>query len=171
MTPICRVSAESAPRRMVINRFITFSADPLIKDTLLFELDKFYRSQIAKIKTKINNIFTNESTPFTLNKYNNDDIRRSRKATAEKQILQLVKIMHTQLTSTGEQVKQLYSNICNHSATLHRHLINSVHLYFEILFIVDDNTISRLIEAQAKQARLKELDNKVDVLSRSLLEL
>ena len=55
--------------------------------------------------------------------------------------------------------------------TIERHLIKSVHLYSDMLITVDDSTISRLIESAAKQARRKELDHKVDVLRRSLLEL
>lgn len=56
--------------------------------------------------------------------------------------------------------------------TIGRHLIKSVHIYFDMLIAVDDNTItSRLIESPAKQARRKELDHKVDVLRKSLLEL
>lgn len=62
--------------------------------------------------------------------------------------------------------------------TIERHLVKSVHLYFDMLIAVDDNTISRLIESPAKQARRKELNHKVDVLNhkvdvlrKSLLEL
>ncbi|KAF8932528.1 hypothetical protein BGZ47_011344 [Haplosporangium gracile] len=195
-----------------IKRFITFSADPLIRDTLLFEFDKFYRSQITKIETEIDNIFTDERTPFTMNKYYYDNILKSRKAGAEEHIQRLVNNMHIQHNPTGEQVKatlrqhlQSFSNISRISdvnyneqlavedlqeqmrsyckvarkrivdvlllQTIERYLIKSVPLYFDMLITVDDNTISRLIESSAKQARRKELDHKVDILRRSLLEL
>lgn len=195
-----------------VNRFITFSADPLIKDALLFEFDKFYTSQIAKIETEIDNIFTDERIPFTLNKYYYDNILNSRKASAEEHIQRLVNNMQTQLNSTGEQVKATlrqhlhsFGNTARLSdvnyneqlaiddlqeqvksyckvarkrivdvillQTIERPLIKSVHLYFDMLITVDDNTISRLIESPAKQARRKELDSKVNVLRRSLLEL
>ncbi|KAG9063315.1 hypothetical protein KI688_004197 [Linnemannia hyalina] len=195
-----------------VSRFITFSADPQIKDTLLFEFDKFYSSQIVKIEKEIDNIFTDESTPFTMNKYYYDNILNSRKASAEQHIQQLVNNMQTHLTSTGEQVRatlrqnlQSFSNITRISdanyneqlavedlqeqmksyckvarkrivdvlllQTIERHLIKSVYLYFDMLITADDNTISRLIESPAKQAKRKELDHKVDVLRKSLLEL
>ncbi|KAG0197134.1 hypothetical protein BGX33_000916 [Mortierella sp. NVP41] len=196
-----------------INRFITSSADPLIKDTLLFEFDKFYRSQIAKIETEIDNIFMDERTPFTMNKYYYDNILKSRKASAEEHIQRIVNNMHTLYNPTKEEAKanlrqnlQSFGNITRISdvnyneqlavedlqeqiksyckvarkrivdvlllQTIERHLIKSVHLYFDMLIAVDDSAItSRLIESPAKQARRRELELKVDVLRKSLLEL
>ncbi|KAG0044721.1 hypothetical protein BGZ89_005944 [Linnemannia elongata] len=193
-----------------INRFITFSADPLIKDMLLFEFDKFYRSQIAKIETEIDNIITDERTCREPRRGRQG---RRRKASAEEHIQRLVNSTHMQCgyVWTEEQAKadlqqhlDSFSNIARLSdvnyneqlavddlqkqlksyckvarkrivdvlllQTIERHLIKSVHFYFDMLITVDDSTISRLIESPAKQTRRKELDNKVDVLRRSLLE-
>jgi hypothetical protein len=196
-----------------INRFITLSADPLIKDTLLFEFDKFYTSQITKIETEIGNIFKDERTPFTMNKYYYDNILKGRKASAEEHIQRLVNNIQMQLNPTGEQVKSTlrqhlhsFGNTAHISdvnyneklaiedlqeqlksyckvarkrivdvlllQTIERHLIKSVHLCFDdMLITMDDNTISRLIESPAKQARRKELEDKVDVLRKSRQEL
>ncbi|KAG0371665.1 hypothetical protein BGX24_001353 [Mortierella sp. AD032] len=195
-----------------INRFIAFSADPLIKDMLLLEFDRFYNSQIAKIETEIDNIFKDERTPFTMNKNYYDSILKSREANAEGQIQQLINSMNTMSTMNGTQIKaviqqhlQSFSNVSRFSdvnyneqlaiedlqeqlksyckvarkrlvdvllqQTIERHLINSVNLYFDMLIAMDDNAINRLIESPAKQAQRKELDHKVDVLRRSLLEL
>ncbi|KAF9117991.1 hypothetical protein BGW39_001599 [Mortierella sp. 14UC] len=195
-----------------INRFITFSADPLLKDTLLFEFSKFYNSLIAKIETEIDNIFMDERTPFTMNKYYYDNILKSRKTSAEEHIQRLVNNMQTPYNPTGENIKatlrqnlhsfgnttrisdvnyneqlaiedlqeqlKSYCKVARKRIvdvlllqTIERHLINSVHLYFDMLTTVDDNIVSRLIESPAKQARRKELNHKVDVLRRSLLEL
>ncbi|KAG0277185.1 hypothetical protein BGZ95_006347 [Linnemannia exigua] len=196
-----------------INRFITFSANPLIKDTLLFEFEKFYSSQVAKIETEIDNIFADERTPFTMNKYYYDNILKGRKASADEQIQRLVNNMQTQHNLTGEQFKatlrqhlhslnktalisdvnyneqlaiedlqeqlKSYSKVAHKRIvdvlllqTIERHLIKSVHLYFDMLIAVDDDTItSLLVESPAKQARRKELKHKVDILRRSLLEL
>lgn len=196
-----------------ISRFITIPADPLIKDTLLFEFNKFYSSQVTKIESEINNIFTDERSPFTMNKYYYDNILKSRKANAEGHIQRLVNSTHMPATLTGEQTKALirhhlqsYSNVAripdvNYNEqlaiedlqeqlmsyckvarkrivdvlllqTIERHMIKSVHLYFEMLINVDDNTISSLlVESPLKQARRKELEHQVDVLRRSLLEL
>ncbi|KAK3840860.1 MAG: P-loop containing nucleoside triphosphate hydrolase protein [Linnemannia gamsii] len=195
-----------------INRFIAFSADPLIKDMLLLEFDRFYNSQIAKIETEIDNIFKDERTPFTMNKNYYDSILKSREANAEGQIQQLINSMNTMSTMNGTQIKaviqqhlQSFSNVSRFSdvnyneqlaiedlqeqlksyckvarkrlvdvllqQTIERHLINSVNLYFDMLIAMDDNAINRLIESPAKQAQRKELDHKVDVLKRSLLEL
>ncbi|KAF9899281.1 hypothetical protein EC991_009161 [Linnemannia zychae] len=73
-----------------VDRFITFSADPLIKDMLLIEFGKFYTSQVRKINTEIDTIFMDESIPFTMNKYYYDNILNSRKASAEENIQRLV---------------------------------------------------------------------------------
>ncbi|KAF9271686.1 hypothetical protein BGZ88_005743, partial [Linnemannia elongata] len=192
--------------------FITSSADPLIKDTLLFAFNKFYSSQIAKIETEIDNIFKDERTPFTMNKYYYDNILKSRKANADEHIQRLVNNLQTPYNLTGETLRStLRQNLHSLSntarisdvnyneqlaiedlqeqlksyckvarkrivdvlllQTIERHLINSVHLYFDMLITVDDSTVNRLIESPAKQTRRKELDNKVDVLRRSLLEL
>ncbi|KAG0034592.1 hypothetical protein BGZ82_005693 [Podila clonocystis] len=195
-----------------ISRFITFSTDPVLKDTVLFEFDKFYSSQVAKIEAEIDSIFKDERTPFTMNKYYYDNILKSRKASAEEHIQQLVDNMQAQNNSFATQVRAMvrqhlhsFSNIAQLSdvnyneqlaiedlqeqlrsyckvarkrivdvlllQTIERHLIKSVHLYFDMLIAVDDDTISRFIDSPGKQARRKELDHKVDVLRKSLLEL
>ncbi|KAF9902678.1 hypothetical protein EC991_004636 [Linnemannia zychae] len=88
-----------------ISRFITSTANPLLKDMLLFEFEKFYSSQITKIDTEIDSIFTDERTPFTMNKYFYDNILKSRKANAERQIQQVVNNLPIQQNPTGDQVK------------------------------------------------------------------
>ncbi|KAG0242816.1 hypothetical protein BG011_003243, partial [Mortierella polycephala] len=51
----------------VVTNFIESTAEPLLKDMLLLEFDKFYNSQSAKIDDVIKDIFTDEGTPFTMN--------------------------------------------------------------------------------------------------------
>lgn len=196
-----------------ITRFISFSTDPLIKDTFLFEFDKFYSSQVTKIEGEILDIFTDERLPFTMNKYYYENILKSRKTTADTQIEKLVDTMQTQASVTEEQVKatlrqqlESFSNNARISdinyneqlamedlqeqlasyckvarkrlvdvllqQTIERHMVRSIGLYFDMLIAVDDSVITTLlIESPGKQARRKELEYKVDVLRKSLLQL
>ncbi|KAF7724041.1 hypothetical protein EC973_001417 [Apophysomyces ossiformis] len=181
-----------------ISRFLTFSADSQIKDTLLLEFDKFYGFQVDKIEKEIDNIFTDERTPFTMNKYYYDNITKSRKKRAEQQVQQLANITYTQSTTTVEQQQSIDVNYNEQLAvedlqeqltsyckvarkrivdvlllqTIERHLIKNIHLYFDMLIAVDDETIaSLLIDSAVKQQQRKDLENKVDILRRSLLEL
>ncbi|KAF8936183.1 hypothetical protein BGZ47_009623, partial [Haplosporangium gracile] len=137
---------------LAINRFITFSAEPSDHDTLLFEFDKFYSSQVAKIETEIDNIFTDERTPFTMNKYYHDKILKSRKASAEEHIQRLVNNMQMQNNPTGDQVK----------ATLRQHLYsfsNTAHIsdinYNEQLAIED---LQEQMKSYCKAARKRIVD-------------
>ncbi|KAF9917235.1 hypothetical protein BX616_001617 [Lobosporangium transversale] len=90
-----------------ISRFIAFTADPLIKDTLLIEFDRFYSLQITKIESEIESIFIDEDTPFTMNKYYYDNILKSRKAKAEQKIAELAKLGTTPDEYTAEYIKKL----------------------------------------------------------------
>ncbi|OAQ22670.1 hypothetical protein K457DRAFT_84417, partial [Linnemannia elongata AG-77] len=217
---VLRYKGNELPGFISFNTFTQIYMETLVRwseltkahDTLLFEFSKFYSSQIAKIETEIDNIFKDERTPFTMNKYYYDNILKSRKASADEHIQRLVNNLQTPYTLTGETLRSTlrqnlhsFSNTARISdvnyneqlaiedlqeqlksyckvarkrivdvlllQTIERHLINSVHLYFDMLITVDDDTVNRLIESPAKQTRRKELDNKVDVLRRSLLEL
>ncbi|KAF9953883.1 hypothetical protein BGZ70_000072 [Mortierella alpina] len=88
-----------------ITNFIAFAVEPLLKDTLVLEFDKFYGLQTAKVDDTMDSIFTDEETPFTLNKYYYDNILNSRKAKAEQQMQDLVnKFQPNTLGTTGATV-------------------------------------------------------------------
>ncbi|KAG0247431.1 hypothetical protein BG011_001479, partial [Mortierella polycephala] len=56
--------------------------------------------------------------------------------------------------------------------TIERHMIKQINLYFDMLITVDDSNISsQLLESPAKVLRRQELQDKVAVLRKSLLEL
>ncbi|KAF9919780.1 hypothetical protein FBU30_010546, partial [Linnemannia zychae] len=195
-----------------ISRFISTSAEPLLKDMLLFELDKFYNGQVTKIKNEINNIFMDESVPFTMNKYYYNNILEARKELLEKNIQQFIGKLPSYLDMSDGETKQLMQRIlasfsksalisdANYNEesaiddlqenlksyckvarkrivdiillqTIERHIIRSIHIYFDSLIGVDDSFFSQLIESPAKQARRKELDEKVEILRKSLHEL
>ncbi|KAF9097310.1 hypothetical protein BGX27_000982 [Mortierella sp. AM989] len=90
-----------------ITRFITSAADPLIKDTLCLEFEKFYNSQITKIKSAIESIFMDESNPFTMNKYYYDNILKIRKTKAEQDIQQMVNNVQGNSSFSSQCVKDL----------------------------------------------------------------
>ncbi|KAF9581758.1 hypothetical protein BGW38_001109 [Lunasporangiospora selenospora] len=67
----------------VIAELIVKTADPLLSDLLLSEFDQFYKIQVSLINETIQDIFEDESIPFTMNKYYYDTILSLRKANAE----------------------------------------------------------------------------------------
>ncbi|KAF9946519.1 hypothetical protein BGZ72_000248 [Mortierella alpina] len=181
-----------------IASFLSFSADPLLKDTLLLEFDKFYATQTSKIDETIENIFADESIPFTMNMAYYDNIVENRNTIAQKQ----VEYLQNQLQTTGiddthktavvdnkhyEQlaVKELedhlnsYCKVANKRIvdtillqTIERYQVKQIGRYFDMLILVDDNTISsRFIESPRKKRQREELNEKVAVLRRSLQEL
>ncbi|KAF9204450.1 hypothetical protein BGZ49_005284 [Haplosporangium sp. Z 27] len=180
-----------------ITNFIEFSTEPLLKDTLLLEFGNFYSAQTLKIDEAIENIFKDESTPFTMNKYYYDNIFKKRKAKMEQEIQELVTKYQTAFDTTSkldlaefdyneklaiedlEEQLQAYCKVASKRIvdvvllqTIERHMIRQIDLYFDILISVDDSTISsRLLEPPAHVARRQELQDKVAVLRKSLLEL
>ncbi|KAF9922993.1 hypothetical protein FBU30_006896 [Linnemannia zychae] len=197
-----------------VSQFISNAADPLLKDVFLFELDKFYHSQVIKIDSEIKNIFKDEGIPFTMNKYYYDDILNARKAEKEGGLQkamdgfsfpyhhnitqdQVKNSMKQTLTSFANTVRLSDANYNEELAlkdlqeklksyckvarkrivdivllqTIERHIIKSMDIYFEALIAVDDNVLSQLIEPPARQARRKELDEKIEILRKSLHEL
>ncbi|CAO3568609.1 unnamed protein product [Mortierella alpina] len=187
-----------------ITNFIAFAVEPLLKDTLVLEFDKFYGLQTAKVDDTMDSIFTDEETPFTLNKYYYDNILNSRKAKAEQQIQDLVNKFQPQtLGTTGatvppiklsesdinyndqlavEDLKEELQSYCKVARkrivdvvllqTIERYMIKQINLYFDMLIAVDDAVISsRLLESPTKIARRQELQQRVEVLRKSLQEL
>ncbi|KAG0054327.1 hypothetical protein BGZ83_011433 [Gryganskiella cystojenkinii] len=183
-----------------VTNYITLSADPpLLRNTLLLEYDKFYNLQIAKMNDVLENIFTDEGTPFTLNKYYYDNILKSRREKAEGHIQQLLakyQVQAISLTSIKleesdvnyneehavEDLQEALQSYCKVARkrivdvvllqSIERHMIKQINLYFDMLIAVDDNTISTmLLESPTKITRRQELQDKVSVLRRSLKEL
>ncbi|KAF9579100.1 hypothetical protein BGW38_004789 [Lunasporangiospora selenospora] len=69
-----------------ITEVISSTTDPRLSDLLLSEFDQFYKGQVNLIDETVQDIFDDESSPFTLNKYFYDTILSRRKAKAEKEI-------------------------------------------------------------------------------------
>ncbi|KAF9123430.1 hypothetical protein BGW39_008982 [Mortierella sp. 14UC] len=183
-----------------ITNYITLAADPLLKDTLLLEFEKFYSSQTAKMNDAIENIFTDEGTPFTLNKYYYDNILKRRKERAEQELQSLLAKFQANTLDTDAPVKltaldvnyneqhaiedlqeelKSYCKVARKRIvdvvllqSIERYMIKQINLYFDMLVAVDDNTISAmLLESPTTIARRQDLQDKVSVLRRSLLEL
>ncbi|KAF9574013.1 hypothetical protein EC968_007565 [Mortierella alpina] len=179
-----------------IASFLSFAADPLLRDTLLLEFDKFYAAQTSNIDVTIENIFADESIPFTMNVSYYENILEIRKAVAE----QTVEALIDQFQSTGlkptqeatdakhyEQlaVKDLEDQLKSYCKvvrmrivdtilmqTIERYLVKHIGRYFDMLILVDDNIISsRLIDSPMKRRQREELNEKVAVLRKSLQEL
>ncbi|KAF9285633.1 hypothetical protein BGZ68_003678 [Mortierella alpina] len=184
-----------------ITSYIAFAVDPLLKDTLVLEFDKFHSLQTAKIDDALGNIFADEDIPFTMNKYYYDNILNSRKAKVEQQIQGLfnkyqpatnvipaapVKLeasdanYNEQLAIEDLQEElQSYCKVARKRIvdvvllqTIERYMIKQINLYFDMLIAVDDSVISsRLLESPTITARRQELQERATVLRKSLLEL
>ncbi|KAI1318902.1 hypothetical protein EDD11_005536 [Mortierella claussenii] len=183
-----------------ITDYISFAAEPLLKDLLLLEFDDFYSKQTTKINEVIENIFTDEHAPFTMNKYYYHNIIKSRMAKAEQQIQDMWKKLQISGPSTTipinleeldvnyneqlalEDLQEQLQSYCKVvrkrivdvvlMQTIERHMIKQIDVYFDMLIAVDDMAISsRLLEPQTKTERRQELQDKVSVLRKSLLQL
>ncbi|KAG0196439.1 hypothetical protein BGX28_010097 [Mortierella sp. GBA30] len=185
-----------------VSTYIDSVADPLLKDLFQLEFDKFYNSQVAKVDDTLKNIFIDEESPFTLNKYYFDNILKSRHANAEKMITGAIQKYQANHTHNGiaaalkaakedatyndelevEDLQEKLLSYCKVARkriadvvplqTIERYLIKQISLYFDMLAAVDDGTISTLLlDSPANMARRQELNDKVVVLRKSLLEL
>lgn len=183
-----------------ITNFITFDAEPLLKDMLLLEFDRFYTLQIAKMDEAIENIFTDEHTPFTMNKYYYDNIIKSRTEKVEQHIQELLSKYQPNVTGAAVRVKldesdvnynekhaiedlqEMLLSYCKVARkrivdvvllqTIERHMFKQIKLYFDMLIAVDDDAISsRLLESPAKRDRRQDLQDKVSILKKSLRQL
>ncbi|KAF9314457.1 hypothetical protein BG003_004147 [Podila horticola] len=167
---------------------------------LLLEFDKFYTKQAEKMDDTIEDIFTDECTPFTMNKYYMDNIRKSRTEKAEKQIQSLLTKFQVNVTPATipfkledwqadynerlalEDLQEMLLSYCKVARkrivdvvllqTFERHMFKQIELYFKMLSEVDESTISsRLLESPTKLARRQELQDKASVLRKSLRQL
>ncbi|KAG0309955.1 hypothetical protein BGZ99_000746 [Dissophora globulifera] len=179
-----------------ITGFIEFESDPLLKDALLSEFDEFYTSQTARIDDAITNIFTDEKSPFTMNKFYYDTIIKIRTAKVKRQLQQL----REQVVGTSsddepdesdanyneqlavedlQEQLQSYSKVARKRIvdvvliqTIERHMIKQIDIYFTRLIALDEGVISSyLLDSPASIARREELLDKVSVLQKSLREL
>ncbi|KAF9423948.1 hypothetical protein BGZ76_003592 [Entomortierella beljakovae] len=177
-----------------ITKYITFTADPLLKDTFLLEFEKFYSLQTTRMNEVIENIFTDEGIPFTLNKYYFDNILKRRIVKAEQQCQMLVAKLqinpaaivvadcnyneHHAVEDLQEELQSYCKVACKRIVdvvllqSIERHMIKQINLYFDMLIAVDENTISTiLLDSPITITRRQELQDKVSVLRRSILEL
>ncbi|GJJ68428.1 hypothetical protein EMPS_00774 [Entomortierella parvispora] len=195
-----------------VSSYIAHTSDPLLKDILQLEFAKFYASQVGKIDDAIENIFTDESSPFTLNKYYYDNILRSRHEKAQKRLRDAVDRFNTYCNETGsysdtaamnifmqthkieewnvsenekhavEDLTDVLLSYCKVARkrivdvvvlqSIERYMIKQINLYFNLLIAVDDSTVSdKLLETPHKIAQRDELQNRLQVLRRSLMEM
>ncbi|KAF9395831.1 hypothetical protein CPC16_006704 [Podila verticillata] len=181
-----------------VTNFITFAAEPLLKDILLLEFDRFYTLQTTKMDDAIENIFNDEGTPFTMNKYYYDNILKSRHQKAEQHCRKLLSKFQSK-TAAGaavpvklevsdvnyneehaiEDLQEMLLSYCKVARkrivdvvllqTIERHMFKQIKLYFDMLIAVDDDVISsRLLESPTQRARRQELHDKVSILKKSL---
>ncbi|KAG0306036.1 hypothetical protein BGZ99_001913 [Dissophora globulifera] len=69
----------------VVTKFIDFTAEPLLKDLLLIEFEKFYDLQSRNIAETIENIFDDEGSPFAMNEAYYGGVLQGKKARMEQQ--------------------------------------------------------------------------------------
>ncbi|ORZ24856.1 P-loop containing nucleoside triphosphate hydrolase protein [Lobosporangium transversale] len=179
--------------------FISFSADPLLKDLLLIEFEKFYSLQTKNIADTIEDIFTDESIPFAMNRFYYESVLQGKKAKLEQHIQEYAKstnpkekndARNTTIDYNGQlagdiAVEELHDQLqayCEVARkrivdvvllqTIERFMVKHINVYFKMLITIDETHImSRLLDSPAKLTRRQELQDKVAVLRRSLVEL
>ncbi|KAF9982495.1 hypothetical protein BGZ75_006126 [Mortierella antarctica] len=181
-----------------IASFLSFTADPLLKDTLLLEFDKFYSVQTSKINETIESVFADESIPFTMNmSYYYQNVVKIRNTMAKDNMERLLALFRetgiqdtTEAAVDAKHYEQLavedledqlkaYCDVARLRIidtilmqTIERSLVKQIGRYFDMLILVDDNTISsRLVDSPTKRRHREELNEKVAVLRKSLQEL
>ncbi|KAF9168243.1 hypothetical protein DFQ26_000072 [Actinomortierella ambigua] len=161
----------------------------------------FYLQQEKLINATIEQIFEDEMTPFTFNKYYYDTILKTRSNKVQEQIDKLptthtrqfgyaVTVDNLKIPSTdanvneknaaedlGEQLKA-YCKVARKRIvdvvlmqTIERHMVRHIDLYFSKLIKVDDAKLACLVESEAEQRRRQDLEDRIKILERSLLEL
>ncbi|KAF9899861.1 hypothetical protein EC991_008230 [Linnemannia zychae] len=185
-----------------IKTFLVYSiehqpAREVFLDTFL----TFYRKQVKHINTTVEDIFEDESLPFTLNKYYYDMVLNIRSDKAQKQLDNIqrhtdtsgsLKVYANQLnvsfldvdSNEEKEAKDLgnqlraYCKVARKRIvdvvilqTLERHMIKHIGLYFNELIRVDDAKLSCLIDSEADQRHREDIGKQIDILELSLLEL
>ncbi|KAI9234012.1 MAG: P-loop containing nucleoside triphosphate hydrolase protein [Podila humilis] len=167
-------------------------------DEHISNMHLFYTLQTTKMDDAIENIFNDEGTPFTMNKYYYDNILKSRHQKAEQHCRKLLSKFQSK-TAAGaavpvklevsdvnyneehaiEDLQEMLLSYCKVARkrivdvvllqTIERHMFKQIKLYFDMLIAVDDDVISsRLLESPTQRARRQELHDKVSILKKSL---
>ncbi|KAF9304441.1 hypothetical protein BGZ74_001523 [Mortierella antarctica] len=172
-----------------------------VREVFLDTFLTFYRNQDKLINTTIEHIFEDEQTPFTLNKYYYDTILKVRSDKVQEQLNKLNKRMdqygimvvnvsdlkapstdaNTNEEKAAEDLSEQLKAYCKVARkrivdvvlmqTLERHMIKHIGLYFKELIKVDDAKLACLIESEADQRYRKDLEDRIEILERSLVEL
>ncbi|KAF9953197.1 hypothetical protein BGZ70_000334 [Mortierella alpina] len=139
-----------------ITSLLSSIVDAQLKDTLILEFDKFYSAQTSKIDETIEDVFADESIPFTMNTSYYDNIIEIRNALEEKQMEFLLDrfkatgIKHVPKATVDAKTWRTNSS---RTASRRQHYSN------------------RLIDSPMKRKQREELNEKVAVLKKSLQEL
>lgn len=159
----------------------------------------FYRKQAKLINTTIEDIFEDEMTPFTLNKYFYDTILNIRSSKFKAQVdkhgyeddygnmvvhaseLKPSTDVNTNEEKAAEDLGDQLKAYCKVARkrivdvvllqTIERHMVKHIGLYFKELIKVDDAKLACLIESEADQRRRRDLEDRIEILERSLFEL
>ncbi|KAF9120369.1 hypothetical protein BGX30_003206 [Mortierella sp. GBA39] len=136
-----------------------------VREVFLDTFLTFYSKQVKLINATIEDIFEDESMPFTFN----NDLKASyidSNTNEEKAAEEL-----------GEQV-QAYCKVARKRIvdvvllqTLERHMVRHIDLYFKELIKVDDVKLACLIESDDDKRRRESLEYRIEILDRSLAEL
>ncbi|KAF9902025.1 hypothetical protein EC991_005408 [Linnemannia zychae] len=161
----------------------------------------FYRKQVQLINAAIEDIFEDESTPFTLNKYYYDTVLKIRLDRTQKQLdsmetlkdkngnilvyLEELEVPSTDVNSNQEKAAEdlgdqlrAYCKVARKRIvdvvilqTLERYIVKRISVYFKDLIRVEDSKLAGLIESEADQCHRKDLEDQIEILERSLEEL
>ncbi|KAF9156649.1 hypothetical protein DFQ26_009291 [Actinomortierella ambigua] len=181
--------------------FLEYAIDhPLAREVFLDHFVTFYRNQEKHINRTLEDIFDDEQTPFTFNKYYYDTILKVRADKALGHVdnckfnapngsvvirtsdLKLPSIdvnsneqkaaedLHEQLKAYCKVARKRIVDVVL-MQTIERHMVNQIDLYFKELLKVDDTRLTCLIESEIDQRRRKDIGDRIEILERSLLEL
>ncbi|KAG0237630.1 hypothetical protein BGW42_000458 [Actinomortierella wolfii] len=184
-----------------IKAFLVYAIDHQpVRELFIDIFLTFYRKQVTSINSTIDSIFEDEEKPFTVNNYFYDTILKNRHAKfqgyldkLERNLMHGIQVVHANKLQAppadvksndekaaedlGDQLRA-YSKVARERIvdvvllqTIERHMIKHIDLYFKELITIDDSKLTCLIESEADQRRRKDLEDRIEILERSLTEL
>ncbi|KAF9968826.1 hypothetical protein BGZ73_009125, partial [Actinomortierella ambigua] len=160
-----------------------------VREVFLDTFLTFYRNQVKIINLAIEDIFEDESTPFTLNKYYYDTILKVRREKFQAQLNKFERhlgvngnmsvyanILVAPTTDVNSNEKKAAEDLAEQLKayckvarkrivdvvllqTIERQMVRHIDQYFKELIRVDDSKLSCLIEAEVDQRRRKDLED------------
>ncbi|KAG0050632.1 hypothetical protein BGZ83_004598 [Gryganskiella cystojenkinii] len=155
-----------------INDFIIHKADVIARDVFTHAFDRFRRQQVKKIEATIDNIFDDESSPFTLSRHYHDNMLKRRPKSNKIPVLPHDPTFldaYDAKENKDEDEERIVDKVV--METIERYMINKIGEFFETLCEVSELELAPMMESVMLQKRRAELENEIEAFQGVLDEL